>query len=886
MNARHEKDVFDSVEEDEGDCQTLSPLSDDVEEIATLSPVNNEIDEGTSPPRKHDEKIGEAVILKELLVMTSVEAQGPDSEDEAISPPLFHDDKGINDDNYDDDDGREEYDGDHEKYDGDQENGDHEKYDGGPEEYDGEGSGIKTWEGEPTISASPKITVVGEKETRTGTDVVLRPPGKKRKEKIVLRIPKKAEKREPIYKEKIKKKTSIAKPGDFSEMKIPSVIYDENRWLTYPEENGIMTYISLEKATRHYRKKLGKIGFLMTLATILFGLSSILLIISIIFSWQMWALVPLGVSILFFLTMFLMRMTLKPDKVISLMKNYYRVDILPFTENCSVIYDHHDSVSDFTFHHTDYPFEGIENRLRKISGTPKNIHDEENVISVIAKCADIWNSKKKDVFEVPVAYRNSLLYGGVKELLPYSIIVSHEDTEGTVKEWELPTRWSTDRSIEMNGLLLHFCGLLGTVKEFDNLRKKIELRTSPYEARLQENKDNTSNYYTRLDEMTRDMIGIGDLSDMTDEEFIINPDLPGDNPVFPLQNIIDQFENETRVKREIITEKHENHISKYNEKRSAKIERIREEFRERGDEIGFQMEEIELDTNSLEKELGHIEKHIGDHQERHSGISSGDVAMEETVGREIERLGREKDRCRDKLESNERKLALLAKRRDEITENRTNKIEQVRKDYSTKIKRIVDDRELELGEIRKEVRILAEFRDGILRTAKDSARKIKVLGKEEKGVFEDRSKDMDKIKKYLIKSIENDKKELQQGIKPTDDLRFSYEAALPISFLFPFWSMEYGTGENAVFLPMALKKEGASGGSRFDMCPAHENYFEPFYPGQEKLERFLAQRVRSDAEFFPDRRLVISPDDMKGFEGVFFTGKFLKMIERTERYLW
>jgi hypothetical protein len=44
--------------------------------------------------------------------------------------------------------------------------------------------------------------------------------------------------------------------------------------------------------------------------------------------------------------------------------------------------------------------------------------------------------------------------------------------------------------------------------------------------------------------------------------------------------------------------------------------------------------------------------------------------------------------------------------------------------------------------------------------------------------------------------------------------------------------------------------------------------------------------VRTDKDYFPSKKLMASPEEMKNYSGVFFTERFLKMVEKKGGYLW
>ena len=666
-------------------------------------------------------------------------------------------------------------------------------------------------------------------------------------------------------------------------MKIPSVIYRENAWFPYEDENGILTYIAIEKATRRYRKRLNFLGALMLLVSIICVLSIAAVGASLYTAWDLWflMLIPLGLSLVVLAVLFIVRLSVRPHRIVSLMKHYYMVDILGFTESSAVIYDHHDSVSDFSFHYSDFPFDDIRTRLSEINRTPVSIHDEENVISGLAKCADIWNSKKREFHEVPVATRNSLLYRGIESLLPYSIIISHSDTMRTVREMTLPARWDEEKSLSKNPLFVQFCGLRGIMDNFNDLVEEIDESISVYNERLRANVAATSHYYSEFSRLASKMAGIPQIKVNEDTELVIPSGETGVGPVSGLEGIIRKFYDETRGKREWIAEEYNGKITVLQGEMETEIDNERNEIGGKSSEIDFQIKELELEMEGLRKEIRHIESSLKDF-----GTGETEGSEKGSLEREKKGLELESERKLDKLDRNEKLLALLTKRAKDLEHNLDVKISKIEKVYREKKDHIEDEKKMELADVEKEVNVLRDFRDEILKIVLGSREVLSKLEEKEIQPFQQRLEDMKKIRNYLVTAIENDRNELTQGIKPTDDLKFTYDGELPLSFHLPFWSIQLTTGETSVILPMMMSEDGKAERAIKDNCAPTENVFKKFYPSQAEFEDFLAKRVRTDEDYFSSKKLMVSADDMKKYSGVLFTEKFLKMVEKKERYLW
>ncbi|MDP7266413.1 MAG: hypothetical protein QGH39_12735, partial [Candidatus Thermoplasmatota archaeon] len=467
----------------------------------------------------------------------------------------------------------------------------------------------------------------------------------------------------------------------FLRTKIPSVIYREDAWFTYKDENGILTYIALEKATRRYRKRLSFLSVLMLLVSIISVLSFAAVGFSLYAACDLWFLMlfPLGLSLGVLFVLFIVRFSLRPHRIVSLMKHYYRVDVLAFTESSAVIYDHHDSVSDYSFHYSIFPFDEIRSELSVINKASVSIHDEENAISSLAKCADLWNSKMKEFHEVPVATRNSFLYRCVESLLPYSINISHDDTMRTVREMTLPARWDEGKSLSMNPLFVQFCGLRGILDDFNSLIKRIDESISLHEERLRANITATKRYYSEFSRLTSKMTGMSGITFNDDNrlEIPLGENDPG--PVTPLESIIRKFGDETRGKREWIAEEYDGKTKDLQEAMEAEIENERNELGGKSSEIDFQIRELELETEGLQKEIRHIERSM---EERGPEIS--ETSDKDGTNREKERLELECVRILDKLERNEKMLALLTKRATELDNDLDAKILKIEKVYKEK----------------------------------------------------------------------------------------------------------------------------------------------------------------------------------------------------------
>jgi len=669
----------------------------------------------------------------------------------------------------------------------------------------------------------------------------------------------------------------------FLRMKIPSVIYREDAWFPYEDENGILTYIALEKATRRYRKRLSFLHVLILLVSIIGVLSLAAVGASLYAAWDLWflMLIPLALSLGVLAGLFIVRLSLRPHRIISLMKHYYRVDVLAFTESSAVIYDHHDSVSDFSFHYSDFPFDEIRSRLSTINKAPVSIHDEENVISILAKCADIWNSKKKEFHEVPVATRNSLLYRCIEALLPYSIIISHSDTMRTVRELTLPARWDEEKSLTMNPLFVQFCGLRGILDIFNTLIKEIDESISLYDEQLHANVTATQHYYGEFSRLAANITGISQIKSNDDSGFEQSFGKEDHGPVAPLAAIIRKFSDETRGKREWIGEEHVAKIADINKEMETEIDNERTEINGKSSEVDFQIKELELETEGLRKEMPHIERTLKD-----GGAGISEASEKGISDQEKERLELESERIKDKLDRNEKLLALLSKRARELDDNLATKISKIEKVYQEKKSPIESEKKMELADVEKEVNVLKGLRDEIMKIALGCREVFSEMEEKEIIPFMERSEDMKKIRKYLVTAIENDRNELTQGIKPTEDLKFTCDQTLPLSCHFPFWSIQLSTGETSVILPMLMCEDGEAARSISDNCAPTENVFKNFYPSQAEFEDFFVKRVRTDEDYFPSKKLMASPGDMKKYSGVLFTERFLKMVEKKERYLW
>ncbi len=746
------------------------------------------------------------------------------------------------------------------------------------------------------------------------TSVVLKPPVKRKKKPVVISVLRKTKVREPdnvgndvIQGDKINQqerdvpdnrslkllenielrnraRNKAGSPHEigFRRMKIPSVIYKENAWFPYEEENGILTYIALEKATRRYRKRLSFLGVLMLLVSIICVVSIAAVGTSLYTAWDLWFLMlfPLGLSLGVLIILFIVRLSVRPHRIISLMKHYYRVDVLAFTESSAVIYDYHDSVSDFSFHYSDFPFNDIHRRLCGINKTPVSIHDEENVISSLAKCADIWNSKKREFYEVPVATGNSLLYRCVEALLPYSIIISHSDTLRTVREMTLPASWDEEKSRTMNPQFVQFCGLRGIIDNFNNLVEEIDRSISVYHELLSGNISATNHYYSEFSRLASKMMGISQI-EINDEGNVKGSGENDIGPVAPLRSLIRKFSDETKGKREWIAEEYDGKINYLQDEMETKIDNERTELSGKSSEIDFQIKEMELETEGLQKEKLRIER-----SQKDRAIEISEASENGNQDNEMERLELESERVRDKLDQNEKLLALLTERAKELDDVLTAKISMIEKVYAEKKDHIENEKKMELTDVEKEVNVLKGLRDEIMKIALSSKKVFSNMEEKEILPFQERWEDIKKIRNYLVTAIENDKNELAQGIKPTDDLKFTYDGALPLSFHIPFWSIQLSTGEISVLLPMLMCEDVDAGREIRDNCVPLEKIFKKFYPSQAEFEDFLAKRVRTDKDYFPSKKLMASPEEMKNYSGVFFTERFLKMVEKKGGYLW
>jgi len=684
--------------------------------------------------------------------------------------------------------------------------------------------------------------------------------------------------------------SSIDTHGDMKKylhiMIIPTVIRHEGKWSSPEYERGMMSYIALYRATFRYMRWKRFLNILLITFAALEVLSGISVAAALLVEWGMWTLmlIPLSLSTILLATSFIIRLRIKPLRVRALRKGYYRVDILPFTDESAVIYDHHGCVGDFRFYHSDYPIDRVRKKLGELASSSLNIHHEERMISVLAMCTDTWNSKSKEFFEAPLAFSNSLLFRCVEGLLPMAEAITTEQEDETIGE-HLASNWSSEESLLINQKLIEFCDLKWSMKDFRDLTGRIEETSSGIENNLLDNIRLTTEQYGSFERMAGSILGI---YREDDGEGLpgIESTVPPCNPVLPVQKVMNQYEMETRFSSETVCQKCDFKIDLLKEELESELKKLESDHMEKKEDVEFQMARLRQEIGELTEEKGSLKSRYADVKLKGSATLDGEVEGKSMTEDESRIISDELESVEQRVSQKKDMIGLLLKRMRQYENGHRERVSQLKESYRKRVRASMNERDMKIADIRKEINVLGDFRDRILARSRGAVNAIRVLSREAAEPFEKRLKDIRNIKRYLLTAIENDRNELHHGIKPTEKLKLPLQLDDPVSFQFPIWKMEWENGDTEIILPVVQKGRTSSAEEAPSKCKDPFTLLSHVYPTQGEFQRFLASRTATERDFFPGSEPQVNIDEMDAFAGELFPRRYSAMIRKLGGKLW